>query len=76
MFGNVIRALIYLCFLAIVFYLVLWVLASIGIHIPLMVINILWVIFVLVAILILYNLFWPALAGFNWWGRPGNPPGP
>jgi hypothetical protein len=68
-FGNVIRALIYLCFLALAFYLVLWVLGAIGIVLPAMVIRILGVIFVLVAILILYQLFWPAFTGFNWWGR-------
>ena len=73
MFGNIIRALIYLCLLAIVFYLVLWVLAGIGIAIPYMVVNILKIIFVLVAILILWNLFGGALTGFNWWGRPPNP---
>jgi hypothetical protein len=75
MFGNIVRALIYLCFLAIAFYLVLWVLTSIGIALPFMVVTILKVIFVLVAILILYQLFWPAFSGFNWWNKP-NQPGP
>ena len=74
MFGNVVRALIYLCFVAIAFYLILWVLGSLGIALPAMVVAILKVIFVLVASLILYQLFWPALAGFNWWGK--NPPSP
>jgi hypothetical protein len=72
MFGNVIRALIYLCFLALAFYLVVWVIGELGIMIPLMVIHIIGVIFVLVAILVLYQLFWPSLSGINWWGR--NPP--
>lgn len=73
MFGNVVRALIYLCFLALAFYLVLWVLAAVGIVLPGMVIHILGVIFVLVAILVLYQLFWPFVSGFNWWGRSGPP---
>jgi hypothetical protein len=66
MFGNIIRALIYLCFLAIAYYLIIWVLAGIGIHIPQMVMNILGIILVLVAILVLYNLFWPALSNYDW----------
>jgi hypothetical protein len=73
MFGNVIRALIYLCFLAIAYYLIIWVLGSIGIHIPPMVLTILGVIFVLVAILVLYNLFWGSISGFDWWGRGPGP---
>jgi hypothetical protein len=70
MFGNIIRALIYLCFIAIVFYLVLWVLGSLGIALPFMVVSILKVVFVLIAILVLWQLFGGAFAGFNWWGKP------
>ena len=69
MFGALIRALIYLCFLALAFYLCIWVIGELGIMIPLMVIHIIGVIFVLFAILILYQLFWPYASGFNWWGR-------
>lgn len=70
MFGQVVRALIYLCFMALAFYLILWVLGAIGIALPGMVINILGVIFVLVAILVLWQLFAGHLGGINWWGRP------
>lgn len=69
MFGQLIRALIYLCVVALCFFLVVWVLGSLGIVLPMMVIVILKVIFILVAILILYQLFAPYFAGFDWWGR-------
>lgn len=73
MFGQVIRALIYLCFVVLAYYLILWVLEALGIHLPLMVVRIIGVIMVLVAILVLYQLFQPYLGGINWWGR-GPPP--
>ncbi len=76
MFGQVIRALIYLCFLAILFYIVIWVLEAIGIALPVMVIRIIGVIVVLFAILILYNLFSPYWGTVDWWGRRGPPPNP
>lgn len=66
MVGAVIRALIYLCGLALVFYLVVWVLAEIGLVLPFMVIRIIGVMLVLVAILVLWNLFAPWISGFNW----------
>jgi hypothetical protein len=69
----VIRALIYLCIVALVFFLCVWVLASLGVALPYMVVNILKVIFVLVAILILIRLFWPLVAGVAWF-PPRNPP--
>jgi hypothetical protein len=59
----VIRALLYLCAIALVFYLVLYVLAALGVALPAMVVTILKVMFVLVAILILVRLFWPLVAG-------------
>lgn len=62
----VIRALIYLCVIALVFFLCVWVLGQLGVALPYMVINILKVIFVLIAILILLRLFWPVLQGVNW----------
>jgi hypothetical protein len=71
MFGQVIRALIYICFLAIAYYLVLWVLGVLGIHIPPVILTIIGVILVLFAILILYQLFAPYWGGVNWWGRRG-----
>jgi hypothetical protein len=75
MFGNLVRALIYLCFMALAFYLVLWVIGGLGIVLPAMVLHILVVIFVLIAILVLYQLLWPAISGYDWWGRRP-PPGP
>lgn len=57
MVERIIYALIYLCVLAIGYYLIIWVLGAIGIHIPPMVLQILLVILVLVAILILWRLF-------------------
>jgi len=70
MFGQVIRALIYLCFVVLAYYLILWVLGALGINLPIMVERIFGVILVLVAILVLYQLFSPYWGGFNWWGRP------
>jgi hypothetical protein len=57
MVERVIYALIYLCGIALCFYLIIWVLGAIGIHLPAMVVNILIVVLVLVAILILWRLF-------------------
>ena len=51
MLTALIVALIYICIAALVVYLVLWVLASIGIGIPAMVIKIIWIIFTLIVIL-------------------------
>lgn len=59
--------------MALAFYLILWVLGSLGIALPAMVIVILKVVFVLVAILILYQLFAPYFGNINWWGRGLNP---
>ena len=75
MFGQIIRALIYLCFLVLAFYLIVWVLQAIGLALPAMVIHIIGIIFVLVAILVLYQLFWPYFATYSLWGRrpPPNP---
>lgn len=67
---RVIRALLYLCCIAIAFYLIVWVLGTLGVALPYMVLNILKVMFVLIAILILVRLFWPLASGYNWWGTP------
>jgi hypothetical protein len=64
----VIRALLYICCIALAFFLILWVLSSIGLVLPAMVITILKVMFVLVAILILVRLFWPMASGYQWFG--------
>ncbi len=72
MVGQVIRALIYICVMALLFWLVVYVLAAIGFVLPLMVERILMVIFGLVCLLVLWQLFSPNLSRIDWWGR--NPP--
>lgn len=72
-FETLIRALIYLCLVALGFFLCIWVLQSLGLALPYMVLSILKVIFVLVAILILVRLFYPLVAGAAWF--PPRPPG-
>ncbi len=57
MIESVIYALIYICVIALVFYLVIWVLRDVvGLPIPGKVIQILWVIFALIVILFLVQL--------------------
>lgn len=70
MIERVIRALIYLCVIAICYYLILWVLAALGIHIPAQILTIMMVIFALIAILVLIRLFYPFFSSQNWWGNP------
>lgn len=54
MIEAVIYALIYICILALVVYLILWVLQSvIGVGMPPKVVQIVWIIFILVCLLIL-----------------------
>jgi hypothetical protein len=60
MIEGIIYALIYICLVALVIYLVIWVLTTvIGVPIPAKVIQILWVIFALICILILVRLVLP-----------------
>ncbi len=73
-FEALIRALIYLCLVALAFFLCVWVLATIGLALPPIVISILKVIFVLVAILVLVRLLWPFASG--WTVFPPRNPGP
>ena len=75
MFEALVRALIYICFIALAFFLCIWVLGQIGLMLPMIVITILKVIFVLVAILILYRLFAPVISGYAWF-PPRKPPVP
>lgn len=57
MLASVITFLIYLCILALVVYLVIWVLTEvIGVPVPAKVIQILWVIVALIAILWLVEI--------------------
>lgn len=56
MIEYVIMILIYLCLLAVAFYLIIWVLEQLGITIPPQVMKILWVIVVFLAILMIVKV--------------------
>jgi len=56
MIEALITMLIYICILALVVYLVIWVLGQIGIALPPQVVKILWVIVALVVLLMLVRL--------------------
>jgi len=71
MLASVITFLIYVCLLAIVIYLIIWVLRDIiGLPIPEKVIQLLWVIVALIAILFLVNMVMGGgglkLGSFRW----------
>lgn len=68
MIERVIRALLYLCVIAICYYLIVWVLGVLGIHIPPQIQTILLVMFALIAILVLVRLFYPWASSQDWWG--------
>lgn len=72
-FDAFIRALIYLGFLAIIFYITVWFLDLIGLNLPREVITILKGIFVLVGILVLVRLFYPWVSSFSFF-PPNDPP--
>lgn len=65
MLASVISFLIALCLLAIVVYVILWVLEIIGISIPPKIIQLLWVIVALIAILWLVQLVTGNGGGFR-----------
>ena len=69
MLESVIVLLIYLCVLAIVFYIILWVLGEIGIVIPPQILKLLWVILVLVAILMIARALLPHAGSLSLGGR-------
>jgi hypothetical protein len=68
MFEAIIRALLYICGIALCYFLIIWVLGEIGIMIPAMVLKILLVMLVLVCILVLWRLFSPFFGSINFWG--------
>ena len=69
MIASVVTFLIYICVLALVIYLIIWVLRDIlGVPIPAKVIQILWVIVALIAILMLVQM---VLGGGNSLRLPG-----
>ncbi len=57
MVEKIIRALIFICLVAICVYLALWVLSVIGLAIPAMIIQIVWIVVVLVVLLYLWRAF-------------------
>jgi len=59
MIESIIMTLIYICILALVVYLILWVLGMIGVPIPDQVVKIIWVIVALIAILIIVKTVLP-----------------
>lgn len=64
MLESIIMFLIYVCVVAIVIYLVIWVLRDvIGLTLPAKVIQILWVIFALICVLFLVRLLLPLAGG-------------
>lgn len=74
MVDALLRALLFICGLALIYFLVVWVLRTLGFPLPEEALRILMVMFVLVAILVLWRLFSPIIGGVNWWGTP-RPPG-
>jgi len=57
MIESIIMFLIYVCLIALVIYLIIWVLTSvIGVPLPAKVIQILWVVFALICILFLVQI--------------------
>lgn len=73
MLEAIVRALIFICLMVLGYFLILWVLAAIGLILPAMVAKIILVIMVLIAILVLIRLFAPWVSGFSLWGPPPPP---
>jgi hypothetical protein len=64
MVEAVIRLLIGLCLLVLCVFLILWVLAQLGIVIPAMVMKIVWVIVALIAVLLIVRAVRPFAGGW------------
>lgn len=63
MVENVIFLLIYIALVVGLVYLVIWVLGKLGLEIPPMLLNVLWVIVVLVVILLCWRALSPFIGG-------------
>lgn len=72
MLERVIYALLYLCGIVLAYFLVIWVLGELGIALPAMVLHVILVMLVLVAILVLWRLFFVG-ANIRWWPGPPTP---
>lgn len=64
MFEAVVRMLIALCLLVLAVWLILWVLAGLGIALPAMVVKVLWIIVALIAILVVVRAVRPYAGGW------------
>lgn len=64
MVEAVVKALIAICLVVLCAVLVVWVLGSIGLHLPPMVIQIFYVILALVCVLILFRILRPQIGGW------------
>ena len=67
MIESVISLLIYICVLALVVYLILWVLEVVGIPIPAKVIQIIWIIVALLVILMVVRVLLPGVGLRRLW---------
>jgi len=56
MIENIILLLIYICLLAVAVYLIIWVLGIVGVNLPPKVVQILWVIVALIALLLIVRV--------------------
>ena len=74
LFEAVVRALIYLGFIVLAFFVIIWFLSVLGLSLPAHVVQILMAILTLVAILILVRLLYPAFSGYQWFPPRGTPP--
>jgi hypothetical protein len=74
MFERIVRALIYVCFIAAAYYLIIWVIGQLGIALPAMVMHIIGIILILFAILVLVRLLYPVMSGYDWFGREDRRP--
>lgn len=72
MIEAIITLLIYLCVLALVVYLVIFVLERIGVPLPPKVLQILWVIVGLVALLMILRIVLPQIGGGKYLGAIGD----
>jgi hypothetical protein len=69
MFERVIYALLYLCGIFALYWIIIWVIGALGIPMPPHLLGILMVVMVLLAILVLYRLFFYG-TNFRLWPGP------
>jgi hypothetical protein len=65
MLVSILWALVYLCIICAVIYLIIWVLGKLGIAIPPNILTIVWVILVLLAIIWIVQHFSPVWSGHH-----------